>query len=68
MFEMFKVLLFWAVFACFFKSNTSSCFGTSDNERYGQLEKMILKEENIMLLQDTFYPTNLHSKRIVSVT
>ena len=62
------MFLFWVAFTSFFQSSTSSCFGISDDERYSQLEKLILKEENIKLLQDTFYPTNLHSKRIVSVT
>ena len=68
MFKILEILLFWVAFTCFFQSSTCSCFGISDDQRYSQLEKLILKEENIKLLQDTFHPTNLHSKRIVSVT
>ena len=67
---MYKVLFFLVAFASLFQSISSSCFGSDDEKNYRKIEDMMFKndKENIKLLRDTFYPTNLHSKRIVSVT
>jgi len=66
---MCKVLLLLLLaFCCFFQSISCDCFGVNNEKSYQTLEKLMVKEVNIKRLQDSFHPTNLHSKRIVSVT
>ena len=64
-----KVFFFLVAFASLFQNNDSSCFDSTNEDNYKKLEDMMVSNEEIIkLLQDTFYPTNLHSKKIINVT